>query len=193
MNLRCVKIQETQNLHSVAGQFPGSIESLIGLYQVILSQHSVRRSGNFRFFLNERDSEQRGDGPLMVHRSAAAKCTIWIDSSPYLCCPLNRRLMNLIRLVGWNSHSENPTSLPTEYWDSYIASSHTHAQIASNTSPPHALCSACLYTEITSEELTGWNVNLHYLILKRHLPSPNILYLKLEIYIVLLPFFISRL
>lgn len=94
----------------------GSFQSaVIGLYQVILSQRSVCKSGNFRSFLNKHDSEQQGDSPLAVHRSATAKCTIWIDSSPYLACPLNRRLMNLIRLVRWNSHPENPTSLPTTW------------------------------------------------------------------------------
>lgn len=45
-------------------------------YQVILSRHCVWRSGNFRFFLNERDSEQQGDSPLAVHTSTTAKCTI---------------------------------------------------------------------------------------------------------------------
>lgn len=111
----CLNPFQTPNLPPVAGQFSGSLETLAGLYQVILSQRSARRSGNFRFFLNERDSEQRGDSPLTVHRSATAKSTIWIDSSPYLGCPLNRRLMNLIRLVRRSSHSENPTSRPTTW------------------------------------------------------------------------------
>lgn len=109
----------------------GSCQSaVIGLYQVILSQRRVCESGNFRFIHNKHDLEQQGNSPLTAHRSATAKCTIWIDSSPYLACPLNRRLMNLIRLVRWNSHSENPTSLPSTWpranTEIHTAHPHTH-------------------------------------------------------------------
>lgn len=105
----------TPNLHSVAGRFSGSFQTLIGLYQVILSRHSGHQSVNFRFFLNERYSEQQGDSSLAPRRSATAKSTIWMDSSTYLACRLNRRLMNVMRLVRWNSLSENPTSHPASW------------------------------------------------------------------------------
>lgn len=106
----------------------GSFSTLTVLYQVILSQRGVHWTGNFRFFLNEHDSEQRGDGPLAAPRSAPANSTIWIDSSPHPACPLNRKLMNLIRSVRWNSHPEIPTSLPTTWSLRFIRRVLTHTQ-----------------------------------------------------------------
>lgn len=123
---------------------PGSVDTLTGLYQVISSQRGVRWTGNFRFSLNERDSEQRG---------RRSKSTIWTDSSPHLACPLNRKLMKLIRLVTWNSPSFPPHG---HEWKHTHTDTHTQPLNTSpDTAAPHALCIACLHTGITSEELTG--------------------------------------